>query len=138
MRRRRFLQLAGVVPGLAAAPAASRLKRKDCFFGIHFDLHPNGNDKALGRDVTPEAIAPLVSKDIAGFGELFRWLSYEQIGAATIQSRAFAALCGNTLVFALPGSTGAVHLALDRIIVPQLDNRTRPCNFAMLLPRLSE
>lgn len=62
MRRRRFLQLAGVVPGLAAAPAASRLKRKDCFFGIHFDLHPNGNDKALGRDVTPEMVGSFLAR----------------------------------------------------------------------------
>jgi molybdenum cofactor biosynthesis protein B len=88
------------------------------------------------RDVTPEAIAPLVDKDIVGFGELFRMLSYEEIGAATIQSRAFAALCGGVLVFGLPGSTGAVRLAVDRILRPQLDIRTKPCNFAMLLPRL--
>jgi molybdenum cofactor biosynthesis protein B len=88
------------------------------------------------RDVTPEAVAPLVTKAIPGFGELFRWLSYADIGAATIQSRADAALCGTTLVFLLPGSTGAVGLALDKIIVPQLDARTRPCNFAELLPRI--
>jgi molybdenum cofactor biosynthesis protein B len=88
------------------------------------------------RDVTPEAIAPLVDKDIVGFGELFRMLSYEEIGAATIQSRAFAALCGGVLVFGLPGSTGAVRLAVDKILRPQLDIRTKPCNFAMLLPRL--
>lgn len=88
------------------------------------------------RDVTPEALSPLVTKQIPGFGELFRALSYEDIGAATIQSRAEAALCGSTLVFALPGSTGAVQLALEKIIVPQLDSRTRPCNFAQLLPRI--
>src|SRR6187431_1070944 len=88
------------------------------------------------RDVTPEAIAPLVTKAIPGFGELFRWLSYADIGAATIQSRADAALCGTTLVFLLPGSTGAVRLALEKIIVPQLDARTRPCNFVELLPRV--
>jgi molybdenum cofactor biosynthesis protein B len=88
------------------------------------------------RDVTPEAIAPLVTKAIPGFGELFRWLSYADIGAATIQSRADAALCGTTLVFLLPGSTGAVRLALEKIILPQLDARTRPCNFAELLPRV--
>ncbi len=88
------------------------------------------------RDVTPEAIAPLVTKPIPGFGELFRWLSYADIGAATIQSRAEAGLCGGTLVFALPGSTGAVRLALEKLIVPQLDIRTRPCNFAELLPRI--
>lgn len=88
------------------------------------------------RDVTPDALAPLVTKWIPGFGELFRYLSYADIGAATIQSRAEAALCGGTLVFALPGSTGAVKLALDKIIVPQLDSRTKPCNFAELLPRV--
>lgn len=88
------------------------------------------------RDVTPEAVAPLVTKDIPGFGELFRWLSYADIGAATIQSRALAGLCGETLLFALPGSPGAVRLALEKIILPQLDAGTRPCNFAMLLPRI--
>lgn len=88
------------------------------------------------RDVTPEALAPLVTKWIPGFGELFRYLSYADIGAATIQSRAEAALCSGTLVFALPGSTGAVKLALEKIILPQLDSRTKPCNFAELLPRV--
>ena len=88
------------------------------------------------RDVTPEALAPLVTKWIPGFGELFRHLSYADIGPATIQSRAEAALCGGTLVFALPGSTGAVKLALEKIILPQLDIRTKPCNFAELLPRV--
>jgi molybdopterin adenylyltransferase len=88
------------------------------------------------RDVTPEALTPLVTKWIPGFGELFRYLSYADIGAATIQSRAEAALCGGTLVFALPGSTGAVKLALEKIILPQLDSRTKPCNFAELLPRV--
>lgn len=88
------------------------------------------------RDVTPEALAPLVTKAIPGFGELFRYLSYAEIGAATVQSRAEAALCKSTLVFLLPGSSGAVRLALDEIILPQLDRRTRPCNFAELLPRI--
>lgn len=88
------------------------------------------------RDVTPEAIEPLITKAIPGFGELFRMLSYAEIGASTIQSRALGALCGGTLVFALPGSTGAVRLALERILVPQLDARTRPCNFVELLPRV--
>lgn len=88
------------------------------------------------RDITPEALTPLVTKWIPGFGELFRYLSYADIGPATIQSRAEAALCGGTLVFALPGSTGAVKLALEKIILPQLDIRTKPCNFAELLPRV--
>ena len=88
------------------------------------------------RDVTPEALAPLVTKAIPGFGELFRYLSYAEIGASTIQSRAEGALCGTTLVFLLPGSTGAVRLALDKILLPQLDARTKPCNFVELLPRV--
>jgi molybdenum cofactor biosynthesis protein B len=95
-----------------------------------------GGTGITARDVTPEAIAPLVTKAIPGFGELFRHLSYAEIGAATIQSRAEGALCGRSLVFALPGSTGAVRLALEKILVPQLDARTKPCNFAELLPRI--
>jgi molybdenum cofactor biosynthesis protein B len=88
------------------------------------------------RDVTPEAVEPFVTKRIPGFGELFRWLSYADVGTSTIQSRAEAALCHETLVFVLPGSTGAVRLALEKIIVPQLDNRTRPCNLSELMPRV--
>ena len=95
-----------------------------------------GGTGITARDVTPDALLPLVTKPIPGFGELFRMLSYAEIGAATIQSRAEAALCGDTLVFALPGSTGAVRLALEKIVLPQLDSRTRPCNFAELLPRI--
>lgn len=95
-----------------------------------------GGTGITARDVTPDAMAPYVTKPIPGFGELFRMLSYADIGAATIQSRAEAALCGDTLVFALPGSTGAVRLALEKIVLPQLDARTRPCNFAELLPRI--
>ena len=95
-----------------------------------------GGTGITARDVTPDALAPLVTKQIPGFGELFRYLSYADIGAATIQSRAEAALCGGTLVFALPGSAGAVKLALEKIILPQLDSRTKPCNFAELLPRV--
>ena len=95
-----------------------------------------GGTGVTQRDVTPEAMTPLVTKWIPGFGELFRHLSYAEIGAATIQSRAEAALCKGTLVFVLPGSTGAVKLALEKIILPQLDSRTKPCNFAELLPRI--
>jgi molybdopterin adenylyltransferase len=90
------------------------------------------------RDVTPEAIAPFVTKRIPGFGELFRWLSYQEIGTSTIQSRAEAVLCGRTLVFLLPGSPSAVRTALEKILLPQLDARTRPCNFVELLPRIRE
>lgn len=95
-----------------------------------------GGTGITARDVTPEALAPLVTKGIPGFGELFRWLSLEEIGPASMQSRAQAALCSGTLVFLLPGSTGAVQLALDRLLVPQLDSRTKPCNFISLLPRV--
>lgn len=94
-----------------------------------------GGTGITARDVTPEALEPLVTKPILGFGELFRSLSYAEIGASTIQSRATAALCRKTLVFVLPGSRGAVRLAMERIILPQLDRRTRPCNFAELMPR---
>ncbi len=97
-----------------------------------------GGTGITGRDVTPDALAPLVTKPIPGFGELFRMLSYAEIGASTIQSRAEAALCGTTLVFLLPGSPGAVRLGLEKIILPQLDSRTRPCNFVELMPRFRE
>jgi len=95
-----------------------------------------GGTGVTPRDVTPEALAPLVTKPIVGFGELFRQISFEEIGAATIQSRAEAALCGSTYVFLLPGSTGGVRTGLEKILIPQLDHRTRPCNFVMLLPRI--
>jgi molybdenum cofactor biosynthesis protein B len=95
-----------------------------------------GGTGVTPRDVTPEALAPLVTKPIPGFGELFRYLSFSEIGSATIQSRADAALCGATYVFILPGSTNAVRLALDKILIPQLDHRQKPCNFVMLLPRI--
>jgi molybdenum cofactor biosynthesis protein B len=95
-----------------------------------------GGTGVTPRDVTPEALAPLVSKAIPGFGELFRWLSYEEIGTSTIQSRAEAALCGQTYVFLLPGSTGGVRTGVEKILIPQLDHRQKPCNFVMLLPRI--
>lgn len=95
-----------------------------------------GGTGVTPRDVTPEALAPLVTKPIPGFGELFRWLSFEEIGTSTIQSRAEAALCGSTFVFLLPGSTGGVRTALEKILIPQLDHRQKPCNFVMLLPRI--
>ena len=95
-----------------------------------------GGTGVTPRDVTPEALAPLMTKHIPGFGELFRQLSFADIGAATIQSRADAALCGQTYVFLLPGSTGGVKLGVDKILISQLDHRTKPCNFVMLLPRI--
>jgi molybdopterin adenylyltransferase len=95
-----------------------------------------GGTGVTPRDVTPEALAPLISKPIPGFGELFRWLSYQEIATSTIQSRAEAALCGQTYVFLLPGSTGGVKTGVEKILIPQLDHRLRPCNFVMLLPRI--
>lgn len=95
-----------------------------------------GGTGVTRRDVTPEAVAALGTKHIPGFGELFRWLSYQQIGTSAIQSRADAWLCGSTLVFVLPGSTGAVALAMDHILREQLDVRHKPCNFIQLMPRI--
>lgn len=95
-----------------------------------------GGTGVTPRDVTPEAMAPLVTKPIPGFGELFRWLSYEEIGTSTIQSRAEAALCDKTYVFLLPGSPSAVRTAMQKILLSQLDHRHRPCNFVELLPRI--
>lgn len=95
-----------------------------------------GGTGVTPRDVTPEALAPLVTKPIPGFGELFRAISFQEIGAATIQSRAEAALCGSTYVFLLPGSTGGVKTGIEKILISQLDHRVKPCNFVMLLPRI--
>jgi len=88
------------------------------------------------RDVTPEAFEALFTKTIPGFGELFRWLSYEEIGTSTIESRAFAGVAVDTLVFCLPGSTGACRTGMDKIILPQLDATTAPCNLTEMLPRI--
>jgi molybdenum cofactor biosynthesis protein B len=95
-----------------------------------------GGTGVTQRDRTPDVVQSLGTKEIPGFGELFRWLSYQDIGSSTIQSRATAWVCTDTLVFALPGSTNAVKLALDQIILPQLDVRNKPCNFAQLMPRI--
>lgn len=97
-----------------------------------------GGTGVTGRDVTPEALAALDGKDIPGFGELFRWLSFQTIGTSTIQSRACARVVRGTYIFALPGSTGAVTDAWDGILASQLDSRFRPCNFVELMPRLNE
>jgi molybdenum cofactor biosynthesis protein B len=88
------------------------------------------------RDVTPEAFESLLTKTIPGFGELFRWLSYEEIGTSTIESRAFAGVADDTLVFCLPGSTGACRTGMDKIILPQLNATTGPCNLTEMLPRI--
>lgn len=95
-----------------------------------------GGTGVTARDITVEALEPHVTKAIPGFGELFRWLSFADIGTSTVQSRAMAALCDQTYVFLLPGSTGAVTLGMEQILVPQLDSRHRPCNFVELLPRI--
>jgi molybdopterin adenylyltransferase len=97
-----------------------------------------GGTGLTGRDVTPEALAALGGKDIPGFGELFRWLSFQKIGSSTIQSRACAIVVRGTYVFALPGSTGAVKDGWDGILASQLDSRHTPCNFVTLMPRLRE
>jgi len=88
------------------------------------------------RDITPEEVTPLITKPIPGFGELFRWLSYEEIGTSTIESRAFASVADDTLLFCLPGSTGACRMGMDKIILPQLNNTTAPCNLTEMLPRI--
>ena len=95
-----------------------------------------GGTGVTRRDVTPEAIQPFITKPIPGFGELFRYLSYEDIGTSTIQSRAEAGVAGDTLVFLLPGSTGACKLGMDKIILQQLDATHMPCNLTELLPRI--
>jgi molybdenum cofactor biosynthesis protein B len=98
----------------------------------------SGGTGVTGRDVTPEAFAEVYEKEIPGFGELFRMLSYDLISTSTIQSRATAGVAGGTYLFALPGSTGACRDAWDGILLSQLDIRHKPCNFAELLPRLQE
>jgi molybdenum cofactor biosynthesis protein B len=97
-----------------------------------------GGTGLTGRDGTPEAVAPLLDKQVEGFGELFRSLSFEEIGTSTLQSRALGGVANGTYVFCLPGSTGACATGWDRVLATQLDYRTRPCNFVELIPRLTE
>lgn len=97
-----------------------------------------GGTGLTGRDITPEALDRVKDKDIPGFGELFRWLSYQTIGTSTVQSRACAVLARGTYIFALPGSNGAVKDGWNGILSEQLDSRNRPCNFIELMPRLRE
>lgn len=97
-----------------------------------------GGTGLTGRDLTPEALDRVKDKDIPGFGELFRWISFQTIGTSTIQSRACAVVARGTYIFALPGSNGAVKDGWDRILCEQLDSRNRPCNFVELMPRLRE
>jgi molybdenum cofactor biosynthesis protein B len=97
-----------------------------------------GGTGLTGRDGTPEAIGVLLDKEIGGFGELFRTISYEEIGASSLQSRCLAGVANATYIFCLPGSSGACATGWDKLIGPQLDFRTRPCNLAELIPRLKE
>jgi molybdopterin adenylyltransferase len=105
------------------------------------DVHvivSTGGTGITGRDSTPEAMLPLFDKEIEGFGELYRQVSFEEIGPSTIQSRCIAGLANGTLIFCLPGSTGACRTGWDKILEAQLDIRTRPCNFAQMFPRMME
>ena len=97
-----------------------------------------GGTGITGRDLTPEVFKDILEKEIPGFGELFRWMSYKKIGTSTIQSRAMAGVCKGTYLFSLPGSVGACKDAWDDILVYQLDYRYRPCNLVELMPRLRE
>jgi molybdenum cofactor biosynthesis protein B len=106
-------------------------KRIDCVI-------TTGGTGLTGRDVTPEALDKVKEKDIPGFGELFRWISFKTIGTSTVQSRACAVLSRGTYIFALPGSNGAVKDGWDQILAEQLDSRNRPCSFVELMPRLRE
>ena len=97
-----------------------------------------GGTGVTGRDVTPEALMQVCEKEIPGFGELFRWISFQKIKTSAIQSRAVAGVARGTYIFCIPGSTGACKDAWDEILVHQLDNRFKPCNFVELMPRLRE
>ncbi len=97
-----------------------------------------GGTGVSGRDGSPEAVVPLLDKQLDGFGEMFRVLSYEDIGTSTVQSRALAGVANGTYIFVLPGSTGACKLAWEKLISFQLDYRTRPCNLVEMMPRLLE
>lgn len=97
-----------------------------------------GGTGVTGRDVTPEAFEPLYEKRIDGFGEAFRYISFQKIGTSAMQSRATAGVAGGTYLFALPGSSGACRDGWDDILIYQLDNRFRPCNFVEIMPRLQE
>ena len=105
--------------------------------GVHGIL-VSGGTGFTGRDSTPEALRPLLDKEMPGFGEMFRVLSFEEIGTSTLQSRAFAGLANDKFVFCLPGSTSACRTAWEKLIHAQLDARTKPCNLAGLRSRLKE
>jgi len=105
------------------------------------DIHAiitTGGTGVTGRDGTPEAIQPLLDKQLEGFGELFRNLSFEEIKTSSLHSRALAGVANGTYIFCVPGSSGACRMGWDQILQAQLDYRTRPCNFAEMMPRLLE
>jgi len=118
-------QLRAVVSGWIADPAVDV-------------VISTGGTGITGRDGTPEAIEILLDKKLDGFGEIFRMLSWEEIHTSTIQSRALGGVANGTLIFCVPGSSGACRTAWDKLLEPQLDYRTRPCNFVELIPRLLE
>lgn len=105
--------------------------------GVHVIISSGGTG-VTGRDGTPEAIQPLLDKEISGFGEIFRMISYDEIRTSTLQSRALAGVANGTYLFCVPGSSGACRTAWDKLIREQLDNRTTPCNLTKLIPRLKE
>lgn len=142
--------LAGRVTGAGHHLAARMIARDDAaLLAAQFEawvedpaidaVVSTGGTGLTGRDVTPEALAMVQgAREIPGFGELFRWLSYKTIGTSTVQSRAMAVVARGTYIFALPGSNGAVKDGWDGILAEQLDSRNRPCNFVELMPRLRE
>ncbi len=97
-----------------------------------------GGTGLTGRDITPEAVRPLFDREIEGIGEIFRYISYEEIGTSTIASRAVGGIANGTFIFCLPGSTGACRTGWDKLIAPQLDCNNKPCNLVELMPRLLE
>ena len=111
----------------------------DCLDQPHIDcIISTGGTGLTGRDVTPEAFRQIFEKEIEGFGEMFRYLSFQKIGTSTLQSRAVAGVAKGTYLFALPGSPSACKDAWDDLLVHQLDYRHRPCNFVEIMPRLIE
>lgn len=142
--------LAGRVTGAGHRLAARAIVRDDAaLIAAQFEawiedpqvdaVVSTGGTGLTGRDVTPEALAMVQdAREIPGFGELFRWLSFKTIGTSTVQSRALAVVARGTYIFALPGSNGAVKDGWDGILAEQLDARNRPCNFVELMPRLRE
>ena len=106
--------------------------------GVVDAIVTTGGTGLTGRDVTPEAIEPLLDKKIDGFSVIFHLVSYQTVGLSTLQSRALAGLIDGVFIFCMPGSNGAVRDGWDKVIAPQLDSRHKPCNMVELMPRLLE